>query len=601
MTKYSDLLADWLTELGYTHCFFVAGGNIMHLLESCSRRLICIPVVHEVAAGIAAEYFNEVHLGPNGQPSDKPAKAFAMVTAGPGLTNIVTALGGAWLESRELLVIGGQVKLSDLNRGQVRQRGIQEIDGVAIAAPICERAELVEKVVDRATFAALTYSGAHGRKGPVFLELPLDIQGAQVDEAALNAPVQAFAPSFPALSADAIASLATRIAKAQRPVLLLGAGIDRETTARLQQQLTQAGIPVMLTWNAADRLGADSPVYFGRPNTWGMRYANILMQQADLLIALGTRLSLQQSGFNWQQFIPAGEVVQVDTDPQELAKGHPRVATPINADANAVLTGLLAKPLGSHADWLAFCREVRAAIPLVEPVNHTGEGYLSPYNFVETLSTLCTPEDLVIPCSSGSAFTVMMQTFAQKYGQRLVTNKGLASMGYGLSGAIGAAFAGAGTEGKPRRTILVEGDGGFTQNLQELGTVHANSLNLKIFLFDDNGYASIRMTQKNYFGGRYVGCDTETGLGIPKWELLFPAYSIPVLRVRPGYEQDPAFLAAFNAPGAHAFLVHIDPTQTYFPKISSRVTESGSMESSPLHRMTPDLAPELEAKVFRYL
>ena len=587
MTKYSDLLADWLVSLGYTHCFFVAGGNIMHLLESCSHKLTCIPVVHEVAAGIAAEYFNEVHLG---------AKAFALVTAGPGLTNIVTALGGAYLESRELLVIGGQVKVSDLSRSQVRQRGIQEIDGVAIARAVTERSELVEKVVDQPTFAALVRSGAHGRKGPIFLELPLDIQGAQVEETALNTPVPAFAPKFEALDAVAIAGLIERVKMAKRPVLLLGAGIDRATTAGLQVQLAAAGVPVMLTWNAMDRLGAEHPMYFGRPNTWGMRYSNILLQQADLLIALGTRLSLQQSGFNWQQFVPAGEIVQVDCDQAELAKGHPKVALPLCGDANAVLESLVTVSLGDHTDWVDFCHTVRETLPLVEPVNHTGDGYLSPYVFAEKLSSLTTPDDLVIPCSSGSAFTVMMQTFAQKLGQRIVTNKGLASMGYGLSGAIGAAFAAGG-----RRTILVEGDGGFTQNLQELGTVAANKLNLKIFLFDDNGYASIRMTQKNYFGGRYVGCDIETGLGIPKWELLFPAYSIPVMRIGPGYESDPAFLAAFNAPGAHAFLVHIDPTQTYFPKISSRVTESGSMESNPLHRMTPDLDADTAARVFRYL
>jgi len=190
----------------------------------------------------------------------------------------------------------------------------------------------------------------------------------------------------------------------------------------------------------------------------------------------------------------------------------------------------------------------------------------------------------------------MMQTFAQKLGQRIVTNKGLASMGYGLSGAIGASLA-----GSPRRTVLVEGDGGFTQNLQELGTVHANALNLKIFLFDDNGYASIRMTQRNYFGGRYVGCDLATGLGIPNWELLFAAYAIPVMRLVPGFESDPAFLAAFNRPGPHAFLVHIDPNQTYFPKITSRITASGSMESNPLHRMTPGLDPAIAARVFRYI
>ena len=590
MRKYSDVLAEWLVELGYTHCFFVAGGNIMHLLESCSRRLTCVPVVHEVAAGVAAEYFNEVHLGANGG-----AKAFALVTAGPGLTNIVTALGGAYLESRELLVIGGQVKVSDLARGEVRQRGIQEIDGVAIARAVTERAERVEGVVDRAAFAELTYSGGRGRKGPVFLEIPLDVQGAQVDEEALHTPVPAFVAEFEKVPGKTIAALVERVRRSERPVILLGAGIDRETTAGLGDALAAAGVPMMLTWNAMDRMGAEHPMYFGRPNTWGMRFANVLLQQADLVVALGTRLSLQQTGFNWQQFVPVGEVVQVDCDAAELSKGHPKLAEAICGDANAVLRGLVAEPLGEHGEWVEFCREVRGALPLVE-ANQTGEGYLSPYVFAEKLSGLTTADDLVIPCSSGSAFTVMMQTFAQKLGQRIVTNKGLASMGYGLSGAIGAALA-----GKGRRTILVEGDGGFTQNLQELGTVAANGLNLKIFLFDDNGYASIRMTQKNYFGGRYVGCDVETGLGMPKWELLFPAYGVPVMRIGPGFETDAAFLRALEEPGAHAFLVHIDPTQTYFPKISSRVTETGGMESNPLHRMTPDLEEAVEAKVMRYL
>lgn len=587
MKKYSDLLAEWLVELGYTHCFFVAGGNIMHLLESCSHHLTCIPVVHEVAAGIAAEYFNEVHLG---------SKAFALVTAGPGLTNIVTALGGAFLESRELLVIGGQVKVADLSRGHVRQRGIQEIDGVAIARPITERSVLLESNVDRAAFAQLTRSGLNGRSGPVFLEVPLDIQGAKVDEAALSTPLPPFAPNFGTPSASDLTAISTKLAHAKRPVLLLGAGISRETAAALLPQLSALKVPLMVTWNAMDRVPADHPLYFGRPNTWGQRYSNILMQQADLLIALGTRLSLQQTGFNWQQFIPAGEVIHVDCDPTELAKGHPTTALALCADANAVLKHLVTTPPPETSEWLAFCRQVKADLPLVEPVNNTGPGFLSPYVFAEHLSTLATGEDIVIPCSSGSAFTVMMQTFAQKSGQRIVTNKGLASMGYGLSGAIGAAFA-----GRPRRTILVEGDGGFIQNLQELGTVAANKLNLKIFLFDDNGYASIRMTQKNYFGGKYVGCDTATGLGIPKWDHLFAAYDIPVQRIGPGYQADPAFLAAFNAPGPAAFLVHIDPEQTYFPKISSRVTASGSMESNPLHQMTPDLDEATTRKVLRFL
>jgi acetolactate synthase I/II/III large subunit len=588
MKKYSDVLAAWLAELGYTHCFFVAGGNIMHILESCSHTMTCIPVVHEVAAGIAAEYFNELHTG---------KKAFAMVTAGPGMTNIVTGIAGAYLESRELLVIGGQVKVPDLSRGQVRQRGIQEIDGVAIAAPITEKSLLMEKVVDKATFAEMIRSGVHGRKGPVFLELPLDIQGAQVDEIALATAVKdAEVGRFDAVGDEVVAEIIAKLKGAKRPVILLGAGIDRATTDELMGKFAGLGVPLMVTWNAMDRIGADHPLYFGRPNTWGMRYSNILMQQSDVLLALGTRLSLQQSGFNWQQFVPAGEVIHVDCDQAELTKGHPRVAMPICGDANAVLRAIASANLGQHADWVAFCRGVQAALPLVEPVNNTGEGYLSPYVFAEKLSDLATADDVVIPCSSGSAFTVMMQTFAQKLGQRVVTNKGLAAMGYGTSGAIGAAFAADG-----RRTILIEGDGGFMQNLQELGTISANKLNMKLFIFDDNGYASIRMTQLNYFKGRYVGCDTQTGLGIPKWEHLFHAYDIPSMRIKPGYETDPEFLKLFNAPGPAAFMVHIDPMQTYFPKISSRVTASGGMESNPLHRMTPDLDDAVVAKVLPYL
>ena len=296
MKKYSDLLAEWLVELGYTHCFFVAGGNIMHLLESFSHKLTCIPVVHEVAAGIAAEYFNEVHLGP---------KAFALVTAGPGLTNIVTALAGAFLESRELLVIGGQVKLPDLSRGKVRQRGIQEINGVAIAGPVTERSVLMEAVVDRSAFAQLTRSGLNGRRAPVFLEIPLDIQGAKVDEAMLATTVPPFETHFDFVSDATLASIVSKLARSHRPVLLLGAGISRDTAEALLPQLSALGIPLMVTWNAMDRLPSDHPLYFGRPNTWGQRYSNILLQQADLLIALGTRLSLQQTGFQLATVSPS--------------------------------------------------------------------------------------------------------------------------------------------------------------------------------------------------------------------------------------------------------------------------------------------------------
>ena len=587
--KYSNLLATWLQELGYTHCFFVAGGNIMHLLESLSHTHICIPVVHEVAAGIAVEYFNEV--SPN-------SRAFALVTAGPGMTNIVTALAGAYLESRELLCLGGQVKVSDLARGEVRQRGIQEIDGVSIARPITVLSQRVESPISRAHFRTLAEAGSRPRKGPVFLELPLDVQGAQIPDPSLLTALPELNPGpLPQPAPAALGELEHLLRAATRPVLLLGGGISRTCAQTLSDPLKLTGIPLMATWNGLDRIPEAHPLFLGRPNTWGQRAANILLQQSDLVIALGTRLGLQQTGFNWQQFVPIGKVVQVELDPAELSKGHPRVNLPVQADANQVLHYIASmKDLPDYSAWLRFGQHVRHLLPPDDPGNQTREEFVSPYQFVLRLSDLCTAQDTIIPCSSGSANTVMQQTFQVKRGQRVFNSKSLASMGYGLAGSIGAAIATAG-----RRTILVEGDGGFTQNLQELGTVRANCLNLKIFLFDDDGYASIRMTQKNYFGGRYIGCDAATGLGMPAWPELFAAYSIPVQTLGPGFHYDPAFLASFNDPGPAAFLVKIDPEQTYYPKIKSRVTASGSMESNPLHRMTPDLNEATACEVFRYL
>lgn len=560
----------------------------MHILASVNRHFKCVSVVHEVAAGIAAEYFNEISAD---------GKAFALVTAGPGLTNIVTAVAGAYLESRELLLIGGQVKTADLCRQQVRQRGIQEIDGVDIVKPITSKSVLMDSLISCEEFNRIIDAGATGRKGPIFLEIPLDIQGAPVDA---NDPLCQFHSSeklaLPAIGAAEIQRLIDDVRSAKRPFLLIGAGVARQTVEQIYDALEPMGVPLATTWNGADRVAADHPLYFGRPNTWGQRYSNLLMQQADLLIALGTRLGLQQTGFNWQEFVPKGRVVQVECDPTELNKGHPHVDCGLQGDANQVLKALAAASLGDHSEWVSYCQKVKAQLPLIEPINNTAENYVSPFDFVSRLSVHCRETDNVIPCSSGGAFTVMMQTFAQQRGQHIVTNKGLASMGYGLSGAMGAAFA-----YPQRRTILVEGDGGFAQNLQELGTVAVNKLNLKIFIFNDNGYASIRMTQRNYFDGAYIGCDQSSGLGLPDWLTLFKAFNLPCIKLDTNFEQNPEFQRLFESDQPAGFIVPIDPEQTYLPKITSRVTETGSMQSNPLHQMTPDLDEHLYSVVAQYL
>ena len=580
---HADQIVGWLRDLGYTHCFFVSGGNSMHLLNAARQKMVCVPVVHEVSAGIAAEYFNESNLS--------KGKAFVLVTAGPGLTNLVTALAGAFLESRELLVLGGQVKSSDLANKGLRQRGIQEVDGVAIAKAVAKSVKRIERPIAKADFFQLVNSGSTGRKGPVFLEVCLDAQGApaQIEEGntVIESKADFVSGEVDEKSVDKILDL---LATSERPVFLIGGGISRNQFKSLIPEVDRLGVPVMTTWNAADRLGSNHRLYFGRPNTWGQRSSNLILQNADLVIAVGTRLGLQQTGFNWAEFVPNGDVVQVDIDRTELEKGHPKISLAICAEGNDLLQQLLKRVSSSPnwSKWVVFAKKIRDQIPLSEKVNGHFPGFLNPYDFALQLSDLCDSGDTVVPCSSGGGFTVMMQAFNQKQGQVIITNKGLASMGYGLAGAIGAGLA-----DQSRRTVLVEGDGGFSQNLQELATVDVQKLNLKIFIFANNGYASIRMTQKNYFDGAYLGCDVESGLGFPDWQLLAKAFGIRSLTLGEDFATNENFLSEWNSAEACLFVVPIHPEQTYFPKISSQVTATGGMDSAPLHKMSPPLADEV--------
>ena len=571
--KYSDQIAVWLKELGYTHYFYVGGGNIMHLTESLSNYLQGIPVIHEVAAGIAAEYFNEISTN---------EKALALVTTGPGITNIVTAISGAWLESRELLVIGGQVKSSDLSRGKLRARGIQEVNGVELLSSTTKKSVLIDSPINAKTFSSYVGQSWESRKGPVFLEIPLDVQATDVMSESIEAYTE---QKLKKVSLGEMQKIIDLYDMSERPVLLIGGGVDYECAVRNSDKLKKLPIPVMTTYNGADRCDGDNENYFGRPNTWGRRSSNIIIQNSDLIIAIGTRLGLQQTGFNWQEFGRKAKIIQIDIDKSELEKGHPKIYLGLDVDANDFVDKLLSRDLLGKEDWLKEAQKIEREIPRVEDINITGDNYISPYDFIVDLETITKNNDIIIPCSSGSAFTLTMSLYKQKYGQRILTNKQLASMGYGLSGAIGAAIA-----KKDKRTILIEGDGGFAQNIQEIGTAKINELNLKIFIFDNQGHASIRMTQVSYFEGKYLGCDAASGLGLPNWLKLFDAWDVPVIEINKGFVNNKGFLEMFNAGGVSVFVVKIDPKQTYYPKISSRITSSGSMESNPIDIMSPEIS-----------
>jgi acetolactate synthase-1/2/3 large subunit len=331
-----------------------------------------------------------------------------------------------------------------------------------------------------------------------------------------------------------------------------------------------------------------------------MRSANILIQQSDLVLAIGTRLGLQQTGFAWEEFVPNGKIIQIDIDKAELEKGHPKIFMGVEADANIIfpeiVTAILQETLEIQ-DWRDHIKYVKEQIKLKDPANVAGDNFIEAYDFIDALSAELNNDDVVIPCSSGGAYTTMMSAFVNKPNQIMVTNKGLASMGYGLSGAIGAAIS-----NPTRRCVLVEGDGGFAQNLQELGTAKVQNLNLKIFIFSNDGYASIRTMQKAYFNGNYIGCDNSTGVGLPDWETIFAAYGIPVISInRTEMLNQAKIKELINSSGPAGFIVPIDPNQTYLPKITSRLNPDGSMSSNPLHMMHPPLEKSIQDAVLKYI
>jgi acetolactate synthase-1/2/3 large subunit len=577
--KYSDLIAIWLKEKGFTHFFYVGGGNIMHLTESLSNHLKGVPVIHEVAAVIASEYFNAI---------SKNEKSLALVTAGPGLTNTITGIAGSWLENRFVLIFGGQVKTTDLKiNPNLRQRGIQEINGSELVKSICKVSKRIDSPISKDCFFNLLDSGSSGKKGPVFLEFPLDVQAFNISSKILSSKKEKLNVNYE-INNDFkknLNLLTKKYARSKKPIVLIGGGVNYNTAVKMNNLLPYSNVPLMTTYNGADRVDGNYKNYFGRPNTWGQRSSNILIQKSDLIIVFGSRLGLQQTGFNWQEFGRYAEIIQIDIDSNELEKGHPKVDYKIQDDCNNLLISFLKQVEGFvKDDWLKYCKKVRSLIPRVENINVTGDNYISPYDFIINLEEISNENDIIIPCSSGSAFTLTMQLWNQKFGQRILTNKSLASMGYGLSGSIGASLA-----FPEKRTILIEGDGGFAQNIQEIGTAKINNLNLKIFIFHDQGHASIRMTQKNYFKGKYLGCDFSSGLGLPDWSKVFKGWDINVLNVNRNFHESDHFLKKFNRSGLDIFIVNIDPDQTYFPKISSRVTSSGSMESNPIDKMSPEI------------
>jgi acetolactate synthase-1/2/3 large subunit len=589
MEKYSDQFMAWLYEAGYTHCFFVAGGNVMHLLEAASKKFVCVPFIHEVACTIATEYFNE--------SSNDKNRAFVLVTAGPGLTNTITGMAAAWVEGRELLIVGGQAKSSELSRGKYRQIGFQEFDGVSLCKSITKEAFLIDKKVKKSEIFRLVTLSKSLRKGPVFIEFCLDVS-TFLEDKILN-DVDYSEQGFTSLIEDSSLNETLHLlSNARRPIILIGGEVSRDFDL---SNFKKRKIPLATTFNGADRVGIDYKYYAGRPHWYGSRWANLILQQADFILAVGARLGLGQVGYNWEEFAPKAKVVQVFSDANEITKKFPKVDVKIKANADQFLEKLESKldsvkPENFH-EWNNFIVNLRETLSVPELIKLSNEKYLEPLRFVyDLINNYTDDKDVIIPCSSGEASYVgPMRVMLNKGGQKIVTNNAMASMGYGLSGAIGAAFANPNS-----RIILFEGDGGFSQNLQELSTVKKNKLNLKIFVMNNGGYMSIKQNQKTAFAGHYIGCDSSSGLEMPNWELISKAFGMQYYELDSTNVNSKEFINLITVDRAIFFDVKVDPDQPYFPKILSSRDLDGSIRSNPLHIMEPDLSIELKGKFLKF-
>ena len=585
--KLSDYVMRRIAETGVRHVFMLPGGGCMHLVDSLGScpdlEFVCN--LHEQACAIAADAYAQYtnRLG------------VALVTTGPGGTNTITGVAAAWLESTPCLFLSGQVKRADLSAGRgLRQMGFQEINIVDIVRPITKYAVLVEDPLkiryhlDKALFLA-----RNGRRGPVWLDIPLDVQAAEIDESSLESyqpdlPPEAASQRVAAGVADAI----DHLNQAERPVVLAGNGIRLSGAFDDFLELTEVlRVPVLTTWKAIDFLPEEHPLYIGRPGAVGQRAANFAQQNADWLLVLGARLDLGQTAYNHAAFARGAYKVVVDVDEAEIRKLQMKVDLPLCADAGEVIRTLLARS-GHVLDkdrsaWWDRCRQWKARYPVLLPQYWEETVGVSNYALIEVLSECLGDGDLLVPGSSGASSEVTMQAFRVNPGVRILNSQGLGPMGFGLSAAIGACLA----SGR-RRTVCIEGDGGLQMNSQELETVHRLNLPIKLFVLDNQGYASIRSTQRAYFQGRFVASGADSGLTLPNTLKLAAAYGLPATEICSHANLRAEVRHVLEHEGAIVCNVRISPNQATAPRVMSERRPDGTMVSRPMEDLWPPLDRE---------
>lgn len=593
MIKLSDYVMQFVAGQGVRDVFMLPGGGCMHLVESLGShpRLRFVCNLHEQACAIAADAYSQYtnHLG------------VALVTTGPGGTNALTGVAGSWLDSIPVLILSGQVKRADLATGRgLRQMGFQELPVVDLVRPVTKYAAVVmEPESIRHHLEKAVHLARSGRPGPVWIDMPLDVQAAMIDERELCGfdPEEDRPPviSAPPELVGQVARIAAGLAAAERPVILAGNGIrlagaipEFEAVCRL------LNVPVLLTWKACDFLPDDDPLYAGRPGAIGQRAANFALQNSDYLLTIGARLDLGQTGYNHTTLARGAKKAMVDVDPGEIDKMATPIAERVVRDAGTFLRALRRHLKGDapadHRPWVVQCRRWREKYPLVAEANWQRADAVDLYVLMDVLSDAMTGDDLLVPGSSGQCSELTMQVFRVKRGQRIFNTQGLGPMGFGLPAAIGGCVAAAG-----RRTVCVDGDGGLQMNIQELETLRRLGLPVKLFVLDNQGYGSIRGSQNNYFKGYYVASDDTSGLTLPDICAVARAYGLPTCRLDSHREIRERIADILAAPGPFVCDVVVPKDQPTSPRLSSFQRRDGSMGSKPLE----DLWPFLDRDEFR--
>jgi len=540
---------------------------------------------HEQAAAIAAEGYARIANSPG----------VLNVTTGPGGINALNGVFGAWTDSIPMLILSGQVKretcMATYGLTDLRQLGDQEVDIVRMVKGITKYAVLVDDPdsiayhLERAWYLAQS-----GRPGPCWLDIPVDVQSAQIDPDTLRH----YDPQEDALLFDAatisaqVKDVLERIAQAERPVVFAGSGIRLGNALNeFEQVIRQLRVPVVTAWTH-DLIASDDELFCGRPGTIGDRAGNFTVQNSDVLLVLGSRLNIRQTSYNWSSFARFAAKIQVDVDAAELRKPLHQPDVPIHCDVKLFLVEMARQLATSytskHDDWLHLARQWRTKYPVVREKQRVPGPPLNSYDFVDKLFAMLGDDDAVV-CGNATACIVPYQAGKLKKGARLISNSGSASMGYDLPAAMGVAIA------RRKRTICLAGDGSIQMNVQELATVVGNNLPVKIFVLNNNGYLSIRQTQTGFFQGRKIGESKDSGVTFPSMLNVGKAYGLPTFCI--ATEQDlETVRRELDTPGPTLFDVQLDPAQEFEPRLRSRILPDGKIVTPNLEDMYPFLSPE---------